>query len=220
MTNLEKQLALVLDGRITYGAFVSTTRREFTAMACFLARRWIPPTWMVPDDIAQELYLGAWLAIWGYDPTRGKKLGEYVVYNAMSYAKRALHKARGAKLSGSADRNPSNIERPLASFGDDGEALAEMLLAQEPAAEQVMIDAEHRSESVERALQACETSRERVAILAISEAGDVDSGGRLLYDDLDTRIALRLGSEEHAARYITHAAGAVARRLDALAAAS
>ncbi len=219
--NLETQCAKVLAHSITFAAFVDATRVEFTRMAKHLLRRWIPPAWMVPEDLIQELYLGAWLTLFGthpFDPARGIPLAKYIMWNAMSHAKRALHKARGAKLSGSADRNPSHIEKPLSSFGHDAEAgdhILDQLISDEPLAEQIMIMAESREEAVDKAMRACSTARERVAIIALEQGGDVDAAGRVLYDDFDTRIALRLGSEDHATRYVTRAATRVATKLDA-----
>lgn len=214
-SNLEKHLALAHCGAITFRALVEATKSEYTSMACYLMRRWTPPMWMVPDDLVQELYFGTHLVLPKFDAKRGKTIGQFVVFNSMSRAKRALHKARGAKLSGCADKNPSHIDRPFASFGEEGEALVESLLADEPAAEQIMIAMQDRNEHVARALGACEDTHEEIAILAIAQGGDVHAGARVLYDDFRTRVSLRLGSEEHALRYVVRAASAVADRLDA-----
>lgn len=221
VSNLENQCTRVLAKSITFGAFIHATRTEFARLAQALIRRWNPPAWVTTEDVVQDLHFGAWTTLFGkkpFNPARGVKLSRYVVFNAMSYAKRALHKARGAKLSGSADRNPSHIEKPLSAFGtrgDEGDLLLERLLDAEPAAEQIMIMAETREEAIDRALRACTCAHERVAIIAIEQGGDVDGAGRVLYDDFPTRIALRLGSEEHAARYVSRAAHEVAARLDA-----
>jgi hypothetical protein len=221
--NLERQLARVLAHPSTFPSFVSATRTEFARMAAYLARRWTPPAWVAPEDMIQELYYGAWIALFGkkpFDPTRGKTLAQYVVYNAMSRAKRALHKARGAKLCGSPDRNPSRMEIPfsaagLGTFADT--TFVESLLgaSDAPTAERIMIMEESREEAVAKAMLACNTADQRVAIIALSEGRDVDAAGRLLYDDFETRIALRLGSEERAVHYIMREASAVASNLDA-----
>jgi hypothetical protein len=216
VTNLERQLTQLVDGRITFTAFRNATRREYEKMATYLMRRWIPPSWCVLEDVVQELYLGTWIWTWEWQDFRGPSLSRFVVFNAMAHAKRALHKARGAKLSGSQDRNPSHIERPLSSYGVDGEgdAMAELLLAEDAIAETKLVQVEERKASVAVVLGACETTSERIAILAIAEAGDVDGGGALLYDDLDARLALRLASEEHAARFIARVASGVVERLE------
>lgn len=218
-TILEKNLALLLDGRSTFTAFARATRREYERMAAHLARRWVPPSWCAEEDVVQELYVGTWACIGRWDPSRGPSLARYVVFNAMSHAKRSLHKARGAKLSGSADRNPSRIERTfdpaprsdeeLSSF----DAMVGRILVEEAIAEAAIIAGEERAVAIEAIVRACETPRERQAVMAIAQAGDIDAGGQLLYDDFDTRIRLRLPSEEHAARYVARTAAAVVGRM-------
>lgn len=221
--NLETQCEQVFAGRINFTAFFRATHAEFTRMANHLLRRWVAPAWEGVEDLVQELYLGAHEALFGekhWDPKRGVPIARFVVYNSMSYAKRKLHKARGAKLSGSADRNPSRFELPLSSLGADayyGDYCLDRLLSEQPDAEQTILVAEQREKSITRALAACKTPRERIAIIALEEGGDVDGAGAVLYDDFPTRIALRLGSEEHATRYVMRAAQSVACRLEATA---
>ncbi len=208
----------MLDGRITYAVFARATRREFERLANHLLRRWAPPAWYVADDVVQELLLGAWSCMWDWCPKLGPTLSRYVVYNAMSHAKRALHKARGAKLSGTSDKNPSRFERPLSSFGldGDGEAMAESILAEEPLAERLMIEREEeearRAEAVTIALDACRTPTERAVILAIAATGDASGGAEVIYSDIDARIDLRLVSEDHALRLVLRTASAVVTR--------
>jgi hypothetical protein len=140
-----------------------------------------------------------------------------VVFNAMAFAKTNMHKARGVTISGSPDRKVSCIEIPVSQFGDDGDgdALLESILAEGAEAENALIAEETRVEAVTRALKVCQNSRERFAVLAIREAGSLDAAGRLLYEDFDHRIALRLPSEEHANRFVYRQARVVADRLEA-----
>lgn len=212
MASLETTLALVRDGRIGFEQLMTDAQRQFRAMAAYLARRWTPPAWMTLEDIEQELYLGAWKHLWEWEEGRGPSLGTYVVYNSISSAKRSLHKARGAKLSGSPDKNPSRIEKPLSVF-PEGEALAAAMLAEDPVQEEALILAEDRDAAMKRAFEACETSRERVAVLAIIEGGSIEGGAAVLYDDMRTRVALRLGSEKHAERWVFREAHTAMERL-------
>lgn len=212
MATLDTTLALVRDGRISFDQMVAETRQQFRAMAGYLARRWTPPACTTLDDIVQDLYLGAWLSIWNWQEGRGPTLARYVVYNAISTAKRALHKARGAKLSGSPDKNPSRIETPLSTF-PKGDELAAMLLVEDAEQEERLIARETREEAMKRAIEACETSCERVAMLTIIEGGSVEDAAKLLYDNTDAKIGLMLHSEEHTARWIYREASAVVDRL-------
>lgn len=218
-SNLQDMLVLVFNKEIDFGTFVTKTRSEFLKLAVSLMRRWRSPEWFTVDDVQQELIFGAWKYVWKYDVKRakGKSIGWFVVFNACAHAKTQLHKARGVTISGSPDRKVSRFELPLTSFGDDGEgvALLESILAETPRAEEALIEEKDRRLAVTRALKVCETPRERYAVLAIREAGSLDAAGRLLYDDFEHRIALRLPSEEHADRFVHRQARAVANRLDA-----
>lgn len=213
--NLELQLHLVHDEKIDFGSFVAATRVEFRKMALYLVRRWTPPEWFTLEDIEQELYLGAWKYIWRFDPTRGKSISNFVTYNAIQHAKTALHVARGVTISGSPDRKVSNIETPLSMFGEegDGEALMSVILGEAPQAEEALIEHEDRKAACKVALRACESQQERYVVLAIREAKSVDGASRVLYDDIDNRIDLRLSSEAHAERFVKRHAIAVVQRM-------
>lgn len=204
MTNLEKQLQRVYWGKIDFGEFVANTRSEFAALARHLLRRWPAPEFFNTDDAEQELYLGVWNYVWRFDETRGVKMSRFVVYNAYQAAKTALHKARGVTISGTPDKKPSNIETPLSFFGDDneGEALVDRLLSEEPIAEMIIIAEEERRATLEAVLQACESPQERYAVLAIRDAGSIDDAGTVLYSDPDLRLDLRLNNEDHAERFV------------------
>ena len=87
------------------------------------------------------------------------------------------------------------------------------ILAEGARAEEELMEAQVRSRAATRALKACTSKQERYAVLAILESGSLDTAGRLLYDDVDHRTALRLGSEEHADRFVDKHARAVALRI-------
>lgn len=213
MSNLDEKLAALRAGEIGFDAFVRGTAKEFASMAKYLMRRWTPPEWVTPEDVVQDLYLGAWDAVPRFDPSRGVSLARFVVYGSMSKAKRTLHKARGVTISGSPDRKLSRFELNLSSI-HEGDALAENLLAESPIAEALLVEREERREAYARAMAVTEPgTRERIAVLAIAEGGDISGAARVLYDDVDVRVDLRLGSEEIAERWIMSAAKAVAERL-------
>lgn len=216
-SNLETMLSRVRGGEIDFGEFVAGTRVEFRGMALHLMRKWRAPEWFTEVDVEQELYLGAWKHIWKYDPDneQGVTFARYIVYNAMACAKRELHKARGVPVHGSPDKKKSCFETPASFIGEDGEgeALIASLLAEEPRAEEALIESQTRKRSATEVLRACTTVHERYAVLAIREGGSVDEAARVLYEDIDHRITLRLGSENHAERFVQKHAGAVARRI-------
>jgi DNA-directed RNA polymerase specialized sigma24 family protein len=222
VTRLQRNLVLLLDGRLSFDAFARETRLDFERMAAYLIRRWIPPTWCTHEDIVQELLVGAWIWVWQWEDGRGPTLSRYVTYNAIGHAKRALHKARGAKLSGSADKNPSRIERALSTYhkttSDEHDDIEERMLdrlAVEPEAEASILAREAVLDAVKRALPACETDEERMVLAAIARAGGLDEAGLMLYDDPDTRLTLWLSSEERGVHRVLMVAADVAARMTA-----
>lgn len=204
-------LALVHDGRLTFNDFISHTRDRWRRFALYLARKWRGPAWHSVEDIEQDLYLGVWSFLWRYDDFYAKKvtLERYVVFNALDFAKKNLHRARGASLSGSADRNPSHIEPPFASWDEDGQAHLESLLTSEA----TQFDTVVSLEAVARAKRACTSVRELHSVDALARTGDIGEAALRLYGDFDTRLACRFMSEAHAVRVVDAAADAVAQRL-------
>lgn len=210
--NLEKMLVSVRDGRIDFKEFVEGTRRDFQLMALYLLNRWRGPEWFTLDDVEQELYLGAWNFIWRYEENRGTTLSRYVAFNALAAAKTHLHKARGVTISGSPDRKTSQIEIPISTMEVELDVVMDQLeYATSP--EDKLMEVQACKQAATKVLKVCETRQERYAVLAIREAGSIDGAGKLIYDDIDHRIALRLGSEEHAEKFIYRHAHAVVQRL-------
>lgn len=216
MDNLGKHLSLAYDGRITFEQLARATQRDFERMAVYLLRRWAAPAWYVLEDVAQELLLGAWQTMWSWSAAMGPSLKSFVVFGAMSRAKRELHRARGAKLSGSPDRNPGRFELPFAALVREGEEYDDRQildrLATEADAESILIEREEAAEGVRAAVAACETDVERAVILAIAKAGGLAEGARAVYEDDAARVRLRLVSAEHAERVMMRKARAVVRR--------
>jgi len=234
VSNLERMLKRVRAGEIGFGEFVAGTRAEYRAMTVYLMRKWQTPEWFVASDVEQELYLETWRRIDRFDPERKTKSGKpmtlqrYVVFNAMAAAKREMHIARGVTISGSPDKKPGCFEISFTKLVNDytadtfnhdhiaGMKLTENLHAARSEENQdleALAEAEEVRQAATAALKACETMNERYAILAIREAGSLDNASSVLYDDIDHRLDLRLGSEDKAERFVMKHAAAVAERM-------
>jgi len=218
MANLDKLMHALRDGAIDFGAYVAQTRREYGSMARYLLRRWRVPEWVNEHDVEQELYLETWRMVvdggCSWESGRGPTLARWVVFGAMSAAKRKLHRARGVSVSGNPDRLPSpRHERPISHIEDSGESLLDTLHSTEPPADAALERAQETRRAATAALRACTTRAERYAVLAVREAGSVDGAAAVLYEDIDHRIALRLGDEVAADRFVRRRAAAVARRM-------
>jgi DNA-directed RNA polymerase specialized sigma24 family protein len=194
------------DGRSSFVEFSRETSQRWHRLALYLARRWRQPAWHSIEDIEQELLLGAWKHVWKFDPARGTSLERYVIFNAVDHAKKAVHVARGASLSGSADRNPGHIE---VLWDEEDEHKAGILMSED--AEQD--DAVRVREALDAVKRECENVQELLSIDALAKTGSVELAGARLYGDPGTRLACRMVSEDHAVRVVDTAVSVLAVRL-------
>lgn len=212
----ERGLWDVREGRVKFDDFARKQKRVWEALAKYLLRRWSVGTWVTKEDVVQDVMLGAWGAIWNYEPAHpnAPPLAMYVIYNATDKAKKLLHRYRGALLSGNADAHPSCIDVPVdthvASFMDSSPADQD--------------EVAHRSEVIRRAITKSRSKVERRALEAAVKAGEI--GGLIvgddlslaisaqeLYSDATARKACKLGSEETALRVVIQAAQGITERL-------
>jgi hypothetical protein len=106
-------------GEISFDRLVAQTRADWRRLAEYVHRRWPLPPSISPDDVEQELLLGAWEAVGKWDPERGVALQSYVIWNAIARAQKWLHKQRRAgKRYGAA---PSRHDLPLSTFSAERE---------------------------------------------------------------------------------------------------
>lgn len=213
MNTLDSDLESLRDGRMPSGRFYANTHALWERIARSLLRRWSAPKWVTIEDLAQELRLGAWDAVWRYEPAyaAGGTIGRFVIWNAIDHAKKKLHKMRGAKLSGDADRNPSRFETPLSTMSATATTeWLEGLLTVGPT--QHALYEQHEAE--ERAQRVCINDVERSALRAFAETEDLVQAAVMLYSDEESRKALGFETAGDAGRAVANAAYAVARRLE------
>lgn len=217
VTTFEIAVQELHDGRCTFDEFARATRGRWQALARYIMRRWRLPPWVSPEDIVQELLLGAWRSIWKYEANRGGSLARYVLWNAVDYAKKRAHKIRGANLHGNADASPSRFEVTLAKRdGDDNEWWSNLLRA-EPEQEENLVRKEEweheRGAELDRALAACKSPVEAYIVTALAASDSVQTAADQLYSDWGMRLDCRLSCEEDAVRVVAQSAAAVAARL-------
>jgi DNA-directed RNA polymerase specialized sigma24 family protein len=186
-----------------FSQFAISTRKHWERMAEYLARRWRLPQWATGEDLVQDLLLGAWEAVWKYEPTRGATLAGHVTYSACDKAKKRLHRYRGANLHRRADHNPGRGELSLGRvFGEDADRRVEQILAQPPPQE---LEVE-RVQALARVMAACVTEQERRVMATLAEVGDLVRGVQQLQ-----RAAG--GDARETVRVVVGVVEAVARRL-------
>jgi DNA-directed RNA polymerase specialized sigma24 family protein len=207
---LERGLLAVRDGRETFDSFARRTMPHWERLAQYILRRWRQPAWVSDADVVQDLLVAAYDAVWTYDPSKGPTIEGYAVYSAVDHAKKRAHKARGAKLHRTADRNPSRMELGTVTlWGEDAPRRVEEALQQEPTQE----DALTQREALQRARAVCRSEGERCVIRTLAQAADLVEGAMMLYADPEARLACRLLNETHAARVTTEVVLEVAERL-------
>jgi DNA-directed RNA polymerase specialized sigma24 family protein len=206
--NLETSARRLHGGEIAFNGYTRAVRDEYERIAAMLTRRWVPPGWVEQEDVVQDLFVATWESIWKYDAARGASIGDFVVFNAISRAKRQLHKARGANLHGSSDRNPSRMEVAFSSLGQPDqtrETLDEMISrlsrrldsGWDGSAEDAAVAAEDGLARVSVILAACssEVQRKVVSAIAVADA-DVGRAAEILCRDEGFRAPFGIGAGE------------------------
>ena len=119
--NLDDYFTALRAGTIDARTFFLATNSLWLRLSRYLLRRFKSPAWVTEDELAQDLRIGAWKAVWDYEEqfSNGRSLARYAEWHAVDKAKKRLHKYRGAKLSGNADANPSRFETPISQLGSD-----------------------------------------------------------------------------------------------------
>lgn len=192
MGNLEAQARRYLAGEIDFNVFARATRADYERLALYLERRWKTGVWYSREDTVQELLTSTWLRIWDWDPERAT-LEAYLTFSILTDATYTMHKARGAKLSGTRGKNPSRIEWPVSSRIKPGvggeeetfdEAIGRMLRKHGEDAlspEEAALAAEGKRDRIAMVLRSCKVPVERFVIRAMAEAEDVDGAAEVLY---------------------------------------
>ncbi len=225
----ERHFRALHDGATTFDEFAAATAPLWRRLAAQLHRRWRMPAWHTQEMTQQNFLRAAWEFTWQYDAAKAKRgLQAYVVWNAFDKAKKAAHKARGARLSGNSDQNPSCIERPLSSYGDDGGDDGDQAGAVERlmhasgsyvAADQEerLIQREERAADNARAWGCAATLRELRVLEVLAEADSLSEAARFMWDDEAVRVELALAAPGDAMGVVMRTVRAVAKRLDRVA---
>ncbi len=164
--SFDEQLVALREGYLTPQQFFAQTRVVWQRLAAYLLRRWRAPASYTQEDVVQELMFAAYEFVWRYDPqlAKGRTIGRYVEWNALDKAKKELHRARGCKLSGDPDKNPSRIAIPLSAFEVEpqGGDLWETIHS----AQDAQIE---RLQAVQAAQRRFSSERERLAVQVLAE---------------------------------------------------
>lgn len=202
---MQKQLEQLMRGELAFTKFARETDSDWQRLAGYLYNRWPLPMAIEVDDVKQELLVGSWQVVEGFDPSRGKTLLEYVVFNSVDRAKRWLHKQRSAVWG--RDKGASRFPLAFALITDDSSTMLDQSLVFGPQQYQVMTELE----ALNRAFGICRTARETLCVSAIVESkGCIEDAIAWLYENPERRLRCRFNCRDDVRRAIWRTAYAVA----------
>jgi|SRR5271166_2026760 len=193
-----------------FRVFRDSTRRIWRGIAANLYSKWKPPSGCGVDDVEQELLLTVWKLLLRnrYDPTRGRTLVDYIVFNACVRTKDWLHKQRGANLHGNRDKHQTRAERTFSDVGLDTQgaptneqravsgygAIAARM--SQPATQEQSIE---RRESLLDLLDDVSDLRERFCLVALYlNGGSTEQAAHAIYGNPTIRHLCRFNRPSHA----------------------
>lgn len=184
---MKAELMAVRAGRLTFDQFARQTSTRWRYLAEQLLRHWSAPAAVDADDLCQELLIGAWAVLPRWQPARGASIDRFVVFNAMTTAKRWLHVQRGVKrtrVGPHPDRVPSRHAIAVA----DPEV-------QTDADQTDIIDAKRRHAAAMMRIGSLPSDRDRICASLVARTGSIDRAADLLWSDQDMRR--RCGFQSH-----------------------
>lgn len=161
---MERVMTKVRAGELSFDSFAHETRDDWQRLGASLYRRWKLPPAVDMEDLVQELLLGAWVALPEWHASKGMRLSNFVVWQAMNAAKSWMHVQRGASKHGNRDKNPSRFDFAV---GDDNLDMPSVEASQEL----VVLGLER----LRMAFAMLYTEKERRAFAAVVETGSVDA---------------------------------------------
>jgi DNA-directed RNA polymerase specialized sigma24 family protein len=184
----------------TIEEFANANRRDLERMAGYILKRWPAPNDYGVEDVVQDLLIEIWRKRLRFDASRGKTPEAFLSFNAISYAKRQVHKARRAR----GDRDFGRFE-VLTSTGTVDDMAAETLGGEDMG--ETAID---RRDRLHDLIERCASVREAVCLFVLSEEESVALAGDRIYNDerlreicrvrcaADAREAVKQTLKEHA----------------------
>ena len=178
--------------------FFTENEKDFRRMAAYILGRWKAPNDVGVEDVMQELRIAIWRKARKYDPKRGKKPEQFLAFNAISLAKRQVHKQRRAR----GDKGIGHIEL-LTNNG-----IVVDTSAVEPEQEFSLAQKQELALILDR----CTSTREAICLAVFFKEKDAQAAARRIFEDDELRRLCRVSSmsaakqavrqtvEEHACR--------------------
>lgn len=201
---MKHELAAYRCGRIDFAALYSRTRKEWTALAASLLRRYRCPPSVDVDDVVQVMLEAVHHFVPMWEEERGTPLKAFVVFNSCDKAVKWIHQQRRAyKRDG---KSPSAFDIPLSCLGLDeyGERrLMDRAAADDEPAQHVELE---RRQAVARRASKMRDGLNRYVLHQLAEKGDLEAVVENVQSNALLRLAYRIEP--------THVRRAVRRALE------
>ncbi len=183
--------------RQTIGEFAEQNRKDLERIASYILKRWPAPNDMGVEDVVQELLLACWRDRLKFDPSRGKSAESFVSFNAISRAKRQVHKARRAR----GDRGIGTFE-VLTQTGTVDQEMRQWNRHDSEETETAVERRDRLRELIER----CNTTREAICLFVFYEEEDTKAAGQRIYSDASLRKLCGINSAAAAQQIVKQVA--------------
>ncbi len=207
-TPLESELDGLRTGKMTFDQFVRSTAGDWTRLASYLRGRWQVPSAVDVDDVRQEMLLAAWRAVAAWDDTRGVSLRSFVLWTAITLAKKWLHGQRAALRRD--DHAPSRHEVTATALGIEPTDDRSSVTGRTEAEQEFTVAG---IELFGRVLASIPPTDNVCLQALLTTGGDVASAAGALYSNPTARATLRLKDERDARRAVTRTATRVVSML-------
>jgi DNA-directed RNA polymerase specialized sigma24 family protein len=172
--------------------FFRRTRGDWERLARYVLKRWPPPRAVEEGDLVQEMMLHAWSAMPKCNPSRIKNTDNFVIFSAVTRAKRWLHRQRGAP------RGSALPAATVISVEDLGERALEAALSSDAdATGDIERDSELRS-----LIDGLADIKTAICLVAVYKTKSVARAGDAIYEDPTLRRQCRLDCRDDARRTV------------------
>lgn len=194
-TTMAAQLEALRAGEMTFEAFERSTRPHWARMAKYLLGRWAVPAGVEPADVEQELKMATWKYLPRWDSAKGTPLDKYIAWNAMTDAKKWMHKQARRRDDGA----PARIDLPSSWLGRDDETPPESSVDATQGEDLVV------AQQLAEIIEGLDEVDGHCVMTLLSTHGDVDHASEVVYGNARISLALRLGSPKDARRLVRRA---------------
>jgi len=144
-SRIHKLAPSLVSGELSFPQYWKLTLAEWKRLADYAQRRWAGPVSVAREDVLQEMAIAVFRKFPKWESVRangvqGAPPGRFLVWEAVTAAKRWLHKQRGVR----GDAEPSRHDLPFSSLSRDDRASARKFDRTEEPGQEISLEIEER----------------------------------------------------------------------------